>query len=358
MRKKILSIMLNLLALPYGFVVYNDFKMFLLFSFAFLLLIPYYLILYFVSFLEIPFLLIFIQFFSFVILFSLVIYYTIQSARTYPLRPTLTSFGKVANFFILTSISLVLYFAEDYLRSHLRLYTIDVRSIVSGSSEPSLRKLEYFYLRRTEFDIKHGDFVGFRTELGDNEGREFIKRVVAIPGDTIEVKTKTHPEGFNYLQIRLNGEDLKQNPILNPYSKDDIDLNMSGITVMREQIGNVVYNTFNGKNEKYQNLFLNLGKEIKLKENEYFLMGDNRNDSYDSLSFGPVKRESITAKFLSVYFSVNLKDFTCDASVLSEKPIFSLDENPCPSDWISRLQRSKIRLNRIGYKGFEEMTSH
>lgn len=80
----------------------------------------------------------------------------------------------------------------------------------------------------------------------------FVKRVVGVPGDTIEIKDH---------QVYLNGEML-QEPYLN------------------EQMN---YSAMN---------------KITLGKGEFFLMGDNRNNSTDSRHFGPVRKENILGKMM------------------------------------------------------------
>ena len=89
----------------------------------------------------------------------------------------------------------------------------------------------------------------------EREGMLLIKRVIGMPGDTIKIAR----EG-----IYVNGQLLEE---------DYIPLESKSFTY---------------KDRGYTN--------VKLGSNEYYIVGDNREVSYDSRSFGPVKTDDILYK--------------------------------------------------------------
>jgi signal peptidase I len=86
----------------------------------------------------------------------------------------------------------------------------------------------------------------------------YIKRVIGLPGDTVEIKDGT---------VSINGT-----PINEPY-------------ILQEPPQN---------NKDY-------GPTV-LSDDEYFVLGDNRNNSSDSRSWGPIKRNDIIGKAWFIYW--------------------------------------------------------
>ena len=116
-------------------------------------------------------------------------------------------------------------------------------------------------------DPKRGDIVIF--EYPEDESIDFIKRVVGIPGDVIEVRDK---------QLYRNGE-----PVVEEYVRH-ID---PTIIARRDNYG-----------------------PVTVPADNYFVMGDNRDNSQDSRFWGFVKREALVAKAWRIYFSWGSKGIT------------------------------------------------
>ncbi len=129
--------------------------------------------------------------------------------------------------------------------------------IPSGSMEPTLmvndRILVAKFLYRIE-PIERGDVIVFRFPL--NPQRDFVKRVIGLPENRVQLK-----EGVVY----VNGQRLSER----------------GYTIQPD--------------------FSNYGP-IVVPEGQYFVMGDNRNNSEDSRFFGYVPRANIIGKALFIYW--------------------------------------------------------
>lgn len=100
---------------------------------------------------------------------------------------------------------------------------------------------------------QRGEVIVFR--FPDNPSQRFIKRVIGLPGETIEI-------------------------------------NDSKITISKNEESKILDESpYLASSVKTKGVL-----KITLKNNEYFVMGDNRNFSFDSRSFGPVPKDKIIGR--------------------------------------------------------------
>jgi signal peptidase I len=161
--------------------------------------------------------------------------------------------GGMLEFLLILVLSFVLVFGV------VRPFIVEAFVIPSESMVPTLEVgdrvlANKFIYRFTEPD--QGDVVVF--ESVEQEGQNLIKRVVGLPGDTVEVRDNT---------LYINGE-----PQDEPYLNDDF-------------IGPQVPH----------------GPET-VPEDTYFFMGDNRANSYDSRSYGPVPEENLEGEAFMLFW--------------------------------------------------------
>ena len=132
--------------------------------------------------------------------------------------------------------------------------------------------------------VQRGDIVVFHYPV--NPAQDFVKRVVALPGDRIRLVNK---------QVFINGVLQKEGfaqfitRIRNPYRDDfpRIDAPDYGVDARWwKQMPKLV--------EDHQ---------LIVPEGHYFVLGDNRDDSQDSRYWGFVPRENIIGRPLVIYWS-------------------------------------------------------
>ncbi len=116
--------------------------------------------------------------------------------------------------------------------------------------------------------IRRGDVVVFK--YPEDPERDFIKRVIGLPGDTLEVRRK---------EVFINGEPLKEPYVhfLQPASPEGRETTSFDV---RENYG-----------------------PVTVPPGNYFMMGDNRDNSQDSRYWGFLPAHYVKGKALMVYWS-------------------------------------------------------
>ena len=157
----------------------------------------------------------------------------------------------------------------------IRAFVLQPFKIPSGSMLPTLQEGDYLFITRFDYAIKipftdteiihmgdpqHGDIIVFR--YPKDEKLDYIKRVVGVPGDVVEMRDK---------QLFRNGE-----RVVEPY------------IVNRDAA------IYPGRD--------NMSPRV-IPEGHYFVMGDNRDGSADSREWGLVPRENVYGKAWIIYWS-------------------------------------------------------
>lgn len=130
--------------------------------------------------------------------------------------------------------------------------------IVKGQSmEPNFEENNYLIIDEISYRFKNperGEVVVFK--YPQNPSQRFIKRIIGLPGETVEIKN-------NRTRIfQANGTER----VLNESAYLPVNLETQG------------------------------DLRVVLGQGEYFVMGDNRASSYDSRRWGPLPRENIIGK--------------------------------------------------------------
>ncbi len=162
----------------------------------------------------------------------------------------------------------------------IRTFVVQAFKIPSGSMEPTLLVGDHILVNKFIYGIKipftrktlipvcdpqREDVIVFL--YPEDESKDFIKRVVGLPGDTLEMRDK---------EMLINGKPFPDQHAF--YSKSN------------ERGGN-----FGNP--------IRFGPLVNVPSDHYFVMGDNRDQSYDSRWWGFVPKDAIKGKALIIYWS-------------------------------------------------------
>ncbi len=140
---------------------------------------------------------------------------------------------------------------------------------------------------------KRGDVIVFKYPR--DKSINFVKRIVALPGDVVEIKNK---ELFVNEKLMFTTE-IKEKLFIKKINKKFKNANFNFYTAMT---GKKQYVIQLDENSFYGTEF----SAKKIPENMYFVLGDNRDFSYDSRFWGLVHKKNIKGKALMVWFSLDI----------------------------------------------------
>jgi len=197
---------------------------------------------------------------------------------------------------------------------------VQARVIPSGSMEPTVQIGDHLIVSRFGYDIgipftsiheplwrnpKRQQIIVFRAPLADQGFPDFIKRCIGVPGDHIKIVG-----GKVYVNDKpLNEPYIKHQPDYQEYTSENFPAEaeeMAPSFVDRpEWAEEVAKNTVNG--------------ELVVPPGEYFMMGDNRDNSNDSRYWGFVPRSDIIGTPVMIYMSINAPEGAWDPGHLPER---------------------------------------
>ena len=210
----------------------------------------------------------------------------------------------------------------------LRQFVVQAFKIPSGSMEDTLLIGDHILVNKFLYhftDPKQFDVIVFRYPWDDE--RDFIKRVIALPGDRVEVRNR---------QVYVNGAALEQEwylhgtaamghdgfgPIVVPREGDIVEIRQDQNFYLNNERVPIPSGTFyprdhgeamDGFQVFYAPLFGNKKTTLQqpvgpvtVERDYYFTLGDNRGNSRDSRFWGLVPSTRIKGKAFFIYWSWN-----------------------------------------------------
>lgn len=187
----------------------------------------------------------------------------------------------------------------------VRSFLFEPFKIPSPSMVPTLRKGDHIFVSKFSYSLsvpftkyqfltlgkpKRGDVIVFL--FPKEESLHYIKRVVGLPGDRIEFK----------------GKDLYVNEKLVPRERVTDPTVIEKVTGSKEISGELYKETLDGvlhyvSYSKSSDFPRSLAP-IEIPEGQFYVLGDNRDDSYDSRSWGFVPMENIKGKAQMIWLSL------------------------------------------------------
>ena len=188
----------------------------------------------------------------------------------------------------------------------LRSFVVEAFEIPSGSMIPTLAVGDQIFVNKMVYGVRvpftttrlvdfsvpeRGDVIVFVCPLPPNE--DYIKRVIGLPGETVEVRDSV---------VYINGKPLvrelvKRGRYLDRNSETGHWYEFDALAY-RERIGDESHVVLHDERHPVPDY----GPAI-VPEGHVFMMGDNRDHSYDSRAWGPVPLSNVLGRSLFVWFS-------------------------------------------------------
>ncbi len=182
----------------------------------------------------------------------------------------------------------------------LRSFLVEPFRIPSNSMMPTLLTGDFILVNKFSYGLRlpvlnrkfidlavprRGDVAVFR--FPENPKIDYIKRVVGLPGDRIAYYHKT---------LTVNGKPMPQQP-MGTYAGYGAGAVMTGAEILNEDLDGTAHailihpGRFSGE------------EEFTVPERQYFVMGDNRDNSTDSRSWGMVPDQNLVGKAVMIWMS-------------------------------------------------------
>jgi len=190
----------------------------------------------------------------------------------------------------------------------IRSSLADWNDVPSGSMKPTILEGDRVYVNKLAYDLKipfttwhiaqwsnpqRGDIVVF---YSPHDGKRLVKRVVGLPGDTLELRNDA---------LILNGQPVEYRPVAGELLRDVTPAERASHVFAAEQLPGRTHVVAAWPAVRAMRDF----GPRRVPEGHYFMMGDNRDNSFDSRYYGAVERKRIVGRATAVVLSFDHKNY-------------------------------------------------
>ena len=184
----------------------------------------------------------------------------------------------------------------------------DWNDVPTGSMKPTIMEGDRVFVNKLAFDLKvpfttlhlaqwdnpkRGDVVVFFSPV---DGQRLVKRVVGVPGDRIELVNN---------RLLVNGRPAVYEPLAAGTVAEIPEAEQPQHQFASETVGQRSHPVMITPALRSRRSF----EPLTVPEGQYFMMGDNRDNSYDSRYWGCVERRRIVGRASSVVISLDRGDY-------------------------------------------------
>jgi signal peptidase I len=229
--------------------------------------------------------------------------------------------------------------AQHFLKQELRpllilalvLFSIrsslaDWNDVPTGSMKPTILEGDRVFVNKLAYDLKvpfttwhltewanpkRGDIVVF---YSPQDGKRLVKRVVGVPGDLIEMQDE---------KLIINGDPVEYKSLKVETSAQLPETEQKQSLFANEQLPGQTHAVMAIPSLQAKRNFA----PMRVIDGHYFMMGDNRDNSFDSRYFGLVERKQIVGKATTAVVSLDKNNYWLPRTQRFFKPLDAANSN-------------------------------